>query len=249
MYKGIDISEFQNPNMINYDRISKNIDFVILRAGFTGTATGSTYKKDAHFDRHYEEFKKRNVPIGAYWYSCANTRTKGIAEAQNFIKIIQGKTFDYPLYIDTEDTVHQSKATREDLTRAIEAFCLKMEEAGYYVGIYASQSWFNERLYISDLKRFDFWVANWSTNSRPIADYAGMWQYSSKGKIEGYTGNLDLNNAYKDYPAIMKQAKLNGYGDRKIKITATKTFKTEKDLQMAIDDLVFLGFEYRTEPV
>ena len=39
----------------------------------------------------------------------------------------------------------------------------------------------------------------------------GIWQYSSKGRVPGISGNVDLDIAYKDYPAIIKGAHLNGF--------------------------------------
>ena len=38
---GIDISKYQDPAMINYDKIAEQVDFVILRIGFGWTASGT----------------------------------------------------------------------------------------------------------------------------------------------------------------------------------------------------------------
>ncbi len=38
-----------------------------------------------------------------------------------------------------------------------------------------------------------------------------MWQNSSKGSVNGISGNVDTDIAYKDYPSIIKGAKLNGF--------------------------------------
>ena len=38
-----------------------------------------------------------------------------------------------------------------------------------------------------------------------------MWQYSSKGKVNGISTDVDLDYCYKDYPNIIKKAGLNGY--------------------------------------
>ncbi|MFR3923020.1 MAG: hypothetical protein ACLTYN_14755 [Dysosmobacter welbionis] len=37
---------------------------------------------------------------------------------------------------------------------------------------------------------------------------AGMWQYTSSGKIHGVSGPVDLSHAYKDYAAIIQRAGL-----------------------------------------
>ena len=54
----IDISFYQNPSAIDYDLLAANVSGVILRACY------STYK-DTAFDRHYQEFTSRGVPVGA----------------------------------------------------------------------------------------------------------------------------------------------------------------------------------------
>lgn len=247
VYNGIDVSEFQNPKMINYDELCKHIDFAIIRAGFTGTATGATYVEDKHFRTHYAEFKQRGIPVGAYWYSCADTIAKGKAEAEFFYSVIKGKTFEMPVYIDTEDNVHQAKQSPSILTDAVVAFCDLMENSGYYVGIYASEYWFNTRLVLAKLKDFDLWVANWDKTNRPMPSLAGLWQYSSRGQIRGYIGNLDMNSSYKDYPNIIRQNKLNGFRDQKTKILATKVYDKAEEADKKIKELVAQGFNVMSE--
>ena len=99
--KGIDISTWQKPSQINYNQLAKEVDFVILRAGYTGRSTGVSLHKDDAFEQHYKSFLKRGIPVGVYWYSCANTKAKGIAEAKKCLEIIKGKTISYPVFIDT----------------------------------------------------------------------------------------------------------------------------------------------------
>ena len=52
--KGIDISTWQKPSQINYDMLAKEVDFVILRAGYTGHGTGVSLHKDDAFEKHYK---------------------------------------------------------------------------------------------------------------------------------------------------------------------------------------------------
>lgn len=207
---GIDISTWQRPAAINYDSLAKEIDFAILRAGYTGHGTGHSYHKDDAFDRHYAELAKRGVPIGAYWYSCADTVAEGRAEANQLLSIVKDKRLDYPLIIDVEDEYHQAKAGRSRLTDAVVAFCQTIEAAGYYCSIYTSSWWINNLLDLERIKRYDLWIAQWSQHRPKVAH--GMWQYSSAGKLPGYGGDLDFNYAYKDYPKLIKDAGLNHLG-------------------------------------
>ena len=61
------------------------------------------------------------------------------------------------------------------------------------------------------LRRFDVWVAQWNAECTYTGNY-GMWQHSDSGRCSGIDWNVDLDIAYKDYPSIIKNAKLNGFG-------------------------------------
>ena len=208
--KGIDISSYQGG--INFDAIkSVGVEFLILRAGFTGWGTGVNYNKDTCFEEFYNKSKSHNIPVGAYWYSCANTKEKGIAEAkymyENWLK---GKQFEYPIYIDVEDTHHQV-GNKRGVTDAIIGFCEYLENLGYYVGIYASDiSGFQDKMYLNELNAYDKWVARYGSEPKYVKQY-GMWQSTSSGRINGYNGNLDCDIAYKDYSSIIKNIGLNGF--------------------------------------
>jgi GH25 family lysozyme M1 (1,4-beta-N-acetylmuramidase) len=59
--------------------------------------------------------------------------------------------------------------------------------------------------------RYDLWLAQWP--SKPDPDKppreCGIWQYTSKGKVNGILGNVDMDAGYKDYPTIIRNAGLN----------------------------------------
>ena len=111
-----------------------------------------------------------------------------------------------------------------DDSKAIsEAFCSIVEGAGYYTGIYASKSWFDT--YLKGLDRYNKWIAHWSNVSYEDKSGVGMHQYTSKLKLNGYSGNLDGDYAHTDFPTIIKSGGLNGYGKG---IETTKPVKPSK---------------------
>lgn len=208
--KGLDISSYQNG--INFDAIKNaGINFLILRAGFTGWGTGRSYNKDKCFEDFYSKAKQRDINVGAYWYSCANTKEKGIAEAKfMYENCLKGKQFEYPIYIDVEDMQHQVNNKR-GVTDAIIGFCEYLENLGYYVGIYASDiSGFQDKMYLNELNAYDKWVARYGSEPKYVKQY-GMWQSTSSGRINGYNDDLDCDVAYKDYSSIIKNIGLNGF--------------------------------------
>ena len=214
--KGIDVSTHQGK--INWEKVKADgIQFAIIRAGFTGYGKSKSKQKDDCFETNYANAKKVGIPVGVYWYSCAVTESEAIQEADLLLEYIKGKKLEYPVYIDTEDNHDVSKYSptsqatigRNALTKVVKAFCERIENAGYYVGIYASASWFKDRLNDDELSAYDHWIAQWSS-TRPSKPH-GVWQYTSSGKVNGIVGNVDMNYSDKDYINIMKKNGLNGF--------------------------------------
>jgi GH25 family lysozyme M1 (1,4-beta-N-acetylmuramidase) len=208
---GIDISHHQG----NFDiKNAKNqgVKYVIIRAGYTGSLTRSL-AIDSKYERNYKLCKELKVPVGVYWYSRATSYDLGMKEAKYlYEKCLINKQFEYPIYIDVEDTKYQAKASKQAVTDAIIGFCDYLEKKGYYVGIYGSDiSTFKQMVNIKELTKYDLWVARYGSKPSYVTKY-GMWQFSStNGKIKGAGNKLDLDYAYKDYPTIIKKAGLNGY--------------------------------------
>lgn len=213
MKKGIDISE-HNGN-INMEKIKKSgIEFIILRLGYGKNSN----QIDKNFKINYEKAIKNNIPIGVYLYSYATNISDSKEEAKLVLDNIKGLKVEYPIFIDMEDADnYKSKrnVSNETCIDICETFCQEIENAGYYVGIYANLDWLNNKINNSKLDKFDKWVAQWNNRCTYKKEY-GMWQYSSKGKVEGIAGNVDLNYSLKDYPTIIKNAKLNKLDCNKI---------------------------------
>ena len=212
---GIDISKHQGN--INLADLKDKVEFVIIRAGYSNSI-------DPKFERNYNLCKELGIPVGTYWYSYALNVDAAEKEANTFLNVLKGKQFEYPVYLDMEDADGWKKrhGYNFDNSKAIsEAFCSIVEGAGYYTGIYASKSWFDT--YLKGLDRYNKWIAHWSNVSYEDKSGVGMHQYTSKLKLNGYSGNLDGDYAHTDFPTIIKSGGLNGYG----KGTETKTSNSE----------------------
>ena len=215
---GIDISQYQKG--INLSKAkSEGVKFAILRAGYTGYGNGVSKAKDTEFETHYKNAKANGLGVGAYWFSCANTYDKGVSEANwMYENCLKGKQFEYPIYIDVEEDGggrhYLSGAGKAAITEGIKGFCETLEKKGYYVGVYASSSWFRTYIDASIPSKYVSWVANWGTTN-PNTPPHGLWQFGGEtnmirtNKIAGYV--CDQNYAYKDYPTIMKNNGLNGF--------------------------------------
>lgn len=205
MKNGIDVSKYQG-NIAWKQVKDSGIDFAIIKAG--GSDDG--FYTDPTFEANYKNAKAVGMPVGAYYIvgSLCVSEADGIADAERFLKMLEGKTFEYPVYIDLELT---SPATKSGTTDAVLAFCRTMEQAGYFCGVYASDiSGFKDRLELSRLKTRALWVASYDSMPKYVSSY-GIWQKSSTGRVPGIVGDVDLDECYTDYPAIIKSRGDNGF--------------------------------------
>ena len=139
--KGIDVSRWQG--VIDWKAVKEDgVKFAIIKAG--GSDAG--FYKDRTFEQNYAGAKENGIAVGAYYFvgKLCKSREAGAADAKRFIEMLKGKQFEYPVYIDFEAPDSTNKAGNTD---AVIAFCEVMENAGYFVGVYASEiSGFKERL-------------------------------------------------------------------------------------------------------
>ena len=218
---GIDISQFQDN--INWSNV--NTDFCIIRAGYGRIIT----QKDPNFEAYYAGCKSRGIDV------C--------------LQVIKGKQFEYPIYFDVEE--QNTFATgKNNVSAIIKAFCSKIEAAGYYAGLYMSASPLNN--YVTDevRKRYTVWVAHYGVSRPSYSGAYDIWQKSSNGKIAGISGNVDLDECYKDFPTIIKNAGLNGFPKPAAKpvqeaakpaTKPTTPAKAKKTVELIIDGKKYKG--------
>ena len=204
--KGIDVSKWQGN--VDFEKVrAAGYDFVIINAGYGRYIA----QKDPYFERNYARAKAAGLGVGAYWYSYALTRSQAEKEAEVFMQAVAGKKFEYPLCFDIEDG-SQSKLSSTIIGEMCRAFCGTLERNGYYAVIYSYASFLNNKVPADCKQKYDVWVAAFDVARPPYSGAYGMWQYSEKGRVNGISGKVDLDIAYKDYPAIMRRTGLNGYG-------------------------------------
>lgn len=212
MRKGIDISAWQGA--IDLARAGEEgFDFVIIKGG--GGDDG--LYTDSKFARNYSLAKSLGMAVGAYWFSRALTVEEAKAEADYFYAhCLKGRQFELPIYIDVENK-KQLAVGKRLLTDIIHAFCRRLEELGFYVGIYSSQSYFCSYMYDDELQRYAHWVACWAKDCDYPGDSFGLWQYGGEvnvlrtNRVAGVV--CDQDYLLTDYTPIIKDAGLNGFGE------------------------------------
>ncbi len=204
-YAGIDVSRY-NGN-INFAKAKADgIDFVMIRCG---TSYGHTYNKDIRFDDNYRNAKKAGLLVGAYFYSYALTTAQAKTEANWCMKMIEGKSFEYPIAFDIEDHT-QEKLSMAQLSAIIKTFCDTLEANGYKVCVYSSLNWYKDKINSTVKDSYDLWVAQWYKECTLNHEYT-LWQYTSSGSVNGISGRVDLDWGYTDYEKTMAEGGYNGY--------------------------------------
>lgn len=203
--KGVDVSEWQG--QIDWDAVKKDeIDFAILRCGY---GMNLEEQDDIWFKRNALECERVGIPYGVYLYSYADTVEKAASEATHVLRLIKGRKLEYPVYYDLEDVNTTGKCSQDLILQMSKKFVGILEDAGYWVGIYANLYWNEAYLTDSWYDTKARWIAQYNSECQYNKDY-GIWQYSSSGIVNGISGCVDMNISYFDYPALIREAGKNG---------------------------------------
>lgn len=204
--QGIDVSYFQGN--INWSAVKDfGIQFAMLRAGY---GAGNV---DKQFQRNASECNRLGIPFGVYWFSYAYTREGARREADYCIDTIKNYEVQYPVSYDFESaSVDYAKKqgvtiTSSLATSLVEGFCGRVEELGYF-SMYYSNLDFLRRMFADSLRaKYSLWFARYAQS--PGIDDIGMWQFTDSGKVDGISGNVDLDIAYYDFAYVISKAGLN----------------------------------------
>lgn len=207
MFNAIDVSKWQGA--INWATVKNaGVSHAMIRAGY-GNITRQT---DPQFKRNVAQCTALGVDWGVYWYSYATSPEQARQEARCCLQVIQGLKPTMPVAYDIEyepGILALSNATR---TAMVKAFLEEVEAAGYYGILYASTDFIQTKLNWQELAQYDVWAAQYGSRCTSPLPF-GIWQYSSSNPlgIPGFGTSLDCNHVYKNYPAIIPSAGLNGF--------------------------------------
>lgn len=201
----MDVSRWQGNIDWKKVKASGKIDGVMLRTVSTNTAYGGIYI-DPTFEKNYWGCVEAGLPVGAYYYTKGTTIDYATKELAKLKVALEGKTFTLPIAVDVEDP-GLKVLSPESLAQLIKMEAKQIEKWGLYAMVYTYTNFADTALAMHELTDFDLWIADYRSK-RPSRKH-GMWQYTSKGKISGVRGPVDLSHAYKDYPAIIQRAGLS----------------------------------------
>ena len=205
----IDVSEWQGD--IDWAKAKADgVEGVIIRLGY-----GEGNNADKKARRNISECKRLGIPFGIYWYSYADTPS--IAKGEGADVVAKLKQFGvnasdlaYPVYYDLEKWTwkgHQPPTDPNVYNDIVNNWYSALQSGGYRnLGVYSYTSYLQGPLKHADIYAKTTWVAQYGarmgfdsfqTNSRG-------WQYTSSGKVDGISGNVDMNAfGNKEYESLI----------------------------------------------
>ncbi|MBR4282322.1 MAG: hypothetical protein IKT35_01260 [Clostridia bacterium] len=216
---GIDVSHYQGD--INWTKVkAAGVDFVIIQAGYE-------YTKNQRFEEYYAGAKAAGIPVGAYLYTYADNVDEATREANALLTFLEGKTFEYPIYIDVEESSKYSKYTKDFVANLVLTELEILSAAGYYCGVYTYTNFANNYINMSKLSAYTTWIAEYNSKCNYKGAY-DMWQYSSDLSVSGVSSaRCDTNYCYVDFESIIKAGGYNG-------------FEPESDEPVVLEDKVII---------
>lgn len=194
----IDVSEWQGD--IDWAKAKADgVEGVIIRLGY-----GEGNNADKKAQRNISECKRLGIPFGIYWYSYADT--PALAKEEGADVVAKLKQFGvnpsdlaYPVYYNLEKWTwegHQPPTDPNVYNNIVNNWYSALQSAGYKnLGVYSYTSYLQGPLKHANIYAKTAWVAQYGarmgfdsfpTNSRG-------WQYTSSGKVDGISGNVDMN--------------------------------------------------------
>lgn len=187
---GIDVSKYQGA--IDWGTVAaQGVAFSFVKVGSAKSGI------DPYFDANMRGSSAAGIRTGVYIYSYATSVEGAVAEANWVLSVIENYPVSFPVVFDIEDAVHKN-IDPGTLSLMANAFCMVIEEAGYYPMVYSGRNFFTDRL---PAVAYDKWVAQYAG----ALDYEGasIWQATAKGALAGINGNVDINYLFKDYTGLI----------------------------------------------
>ena len=198
--KGVDLSKYNGT--VDFTKLKEaGVGFAMLRLASRGYGSGKI-SLDEKFVEYAQNAQVAGIQIGAYFYSQAVNENEAVEEANYIVGAISGFNVKYPVAIDIErvsgDEARTDKLTNKERTSIVKMFCDTVKGYGYKPIIYASSEMLVGGLDLEELQDYDVWLADEKIPTEYPYRF-GMWQYNTKGHIDGITGDIDLDISFIDY--------------------------------------------------
>ncbi len=197
-YKGIDVSKFQGK--IDWQKVAEDgVSFAFVRVGYRGYGAKGVMAEDETARDNLQGANDAGVKVGVYYYTQAITEAEALEEADAVLELIASYQIDCPVVIDVEkvsaSTGRMNALDAATRTQIVKTFCERIKAAGYRPMIYHNLEMGAVLLNIKELEEYDKWFAYYKNELYYPYAYR-VWQYSDKGRVQGISGDVDLNIAF-----------------------------------------------------
>lgn len=208
-YRYLDVSRYQGK--ITLDGWRK-----VKAAGYKGAMlkTVSTNHKlskradglyiDPTFETNYKNAKAAGLDVGVYYYTYATSEAMADAELALVRQAVYGKELTMPLAVDVEENKLKPLSTL-DLTNVVAYALEKVEAMGFYAQLYTYTGYSYELDMGRLANRWDVWLADYTGKTPAVGYHYNAHQHTSKGRVPGISGNVDLNVTTLNYPKIIRK--------------------------------------------
>ena len=170
------------------------VEYALVRCGF---GRDMETQDDKYFTINMENALEAGIKVGVYFYSYAQDEDAAISEALHCLRLIAPyrDKLSLPVFYDVEEN-----SIEDHVEETVPAFTKILKGEGYNVGVYATGYWFTHCLqYVA----IDYlWIAYWGNDDgepHTKPDYSDIWQYTSRGSVEGIGDNcVDCNILYNE---------------------------------------------------
>ena len=204
---GIDVSRWNET--IDWKKVKEDgIEFAIIRCGYRGASSGALIL-DSMYEKNIRGAIEAGIPVGVYFFTQAISEVEAVEEASMVIRLIEDYDVDYPVFLDSESAGGKGRADALDADERMKyhkAFLETIASAGYETGIYASKNWLNDVLDMTQLSQYKTWLAEYA-DVPSYDEYFDMWQYTSKGTVDGIGTRVDLDISYMNIDTSINHAK------------------------------------------
>lgn len=207
-----DVSQF---NVIkDWSKVMKSCNGLIVRLGYRGYGGTGKLVLDKNFVSTIDKINQLDMNFGVYFVSQAINNGEAKEEAEFVHKTLlhhNTKNLTLGIWFDSEycspnKTGRGDKISKQQRTANANIFCSTLLEKEYKLaGVYCAESWYYNAL-SPDLIEYPFWIARYGLNNgkipadkyKPTMKHM-IWQYTSKGSLDGINGNVDLNEPYDNF--------------------------------------------------
>ena len=199
--QGVDVSSWQGE--IDWEKVkAAGIDFAIIRVGYRGYGAAGNLSYDTYAVKNIKGAIAAGIPVGVYIFSQAINTQEAIEEADYIVSKIRAYditlpvVFDYEYYQTGKGRLWDAHLSVTAATNVCKAFCERVASYGYAPMVYANKSFLESVIDGNALaEKYPIWLANYTSQTKYAGEYE-YWQYTSSGKVDGISGNTDLNFRY-----------------------------------------------------